>query len=328
VTVVSILWMLCVFLAAGVLLVWLAVREMRTMLLRPPRMTETKALRILQRIGPDDVGIAAFEEIPFRVYRGDESPERAQTLQIKSFWMPHPDPRVTRTCVLIHGFADSRVGALAWAPVFRDAGCHLLAIDLRAHGESDGTMTTGGFFERDDVASIVEQLRTRFPDATKQVILFGASLGGATALACAAKHPELIAGVVTDSVFAHYAKAAANHARLIAAPMRSLQPYAIRAAERACGARFDEVAPLVTLPKLACPALLIHGTRDPFVPMDDVEALSSAIKSRNNPRDAMWVVEDAYHVLSLHAQPDEYARRVRAFVESLAEDERPLTSPL
>lgn len=313
----SILWMLLVFLAAGALMAWLAVRQMTTMLLRPPRMTEAKANCVLQRIGPGDIGIEAFEEIAFRVYRGDESRERAQSIHIKSFWMPHPKAECDRTCVLIHGFADSRVGALAWAPVFRDAQCHLLAIDLRAHGESEGTMSGGGYFERDDVASIVEQLRIRFPQATQQVILFGASLGGATAIACAAKYPELINGVVADSVYAHYAVAAANHARLIAAPLRSLQPHAIRAAERASGARFDDVAPLKTVPLLRCPLLLIHGTRDPFVPMSDVDTLAKAMQARGNARDRHWIVDGAYHVLALHEKPDEYATRVREFVESI-----------
>ena len=37
-----------------------------------------------------------------------------------------------RCVVLLHGYADAKVGAIAWAPMWHELGYHALAIDLRA----------------------------------------------------------------------------------------------------------------------------------------------------------------------------------------------------
>src|ERR1700733_3113274 len=91
-----------------------------------------------------------------------------------------------KTVILIHGYADAKVGSIAWAPTWQSLGYHILAIDLRAHGESAGRFTTAGFFERHDLDQIINQLRAAHPQQTERLVLFGISLGAAVALAAAA----------------------------------------------------------------------------------------------------------------------------------------------
>ncbi|MFT3784576.1 MAG: alpha/beta hydrolase [Tepidisphaeraceae bacterium] len=310
----SIIWLSIVFALAALVLIVVALRQMSDMLLHPPRMTEGKALRVLQRTGPADVGIAEFEPLTFTVPAGEGSCEKRRELQIAAWWMPHPTPS-TRTCILVHGYADSKIGALAWAPTWRDLGFNLLAIDLRAHGDSQGTTSTGGFFEAQDLERVIDLMKDAKPQAASSVALFGVSLGGATVLACAAQRDD-VSAVVCDSVYAHYRRAAQNHARLIAAPLRSMQYLAIRHAERTAGADFDAVAPIHTLPRIRCPVMLIHGGNDPFVPKDDVTALDVALTARGNPRDVHWIESEAFHVLALHRDAEAYRERIRSFVNS------------
>ena len=40
-----------------------------------------------------------------------------------------------------------------------DFGYHVLVIDLRAHGESGGSHSTAGFFERHDLNQVINDLR-------------------------------------------------------------------------------------------------------------------------------------------------------------------------
>ena len=102
-----------VMLAALLLLIAATLFLMAHAILRPPRMTDGKALYLLGRIGPDDLGIP-FERLSFTIR--DELSGRP--LKLAGWWMAHPAGG-DRTVVLIHGYADAKVGTIAWAPTWR-----------------------------------------------------------------------------------------------------------------------------------------------------------------------------------------------------------------
>jgi pimeloyl-ACP methyl ester carboxylesterase len=92
--------------------------------------------------------------------------------------------------VLLHG---AGLAASVWAYQFRDLtpSHHLVAIDLRGHGESEpgaDRVTTAGM--ADDLAEVLEQLDLH------HVILVGHSMGGMTILRFARRHRALLAGRV------------------------------------------------------------------------------------------------------------------------------------
>ena len=86
--------------------------------------------------------------------------------------------------VLVHGLNRSRLEMVAKTKFLHDQGWNALLFDLRAHGESGGTMRTLGYLERDDVHAAVELARAR--TAAAPVVLWGISFGGATAVFTAA----------------------------------------------------------------------------------------------------------------------------------------------
>src|SRR5262245_33052120 len=94
------------------------------MLLRPSRMTDGKAAYVLKRLSPGDLGMR-FEEIRFTV-RDEARPGSALTLA--GWWIPHP-AAAGKCVVLIHGYADAKVGAIAWAPTWRAMGYNICALD-------------------------------------------------------------------------------------------------------------------------------------------------------------------------------------------------------
>jgi len=49
--------------------------------------------------------------------------------------------------------------------------------------------------------------------------------------------------------------------------------YVLRHVERIIGHRFDDIAPINTLPKAGCPVLLAHGRSDAVIPFADAERL-------------------------------------------------------
>ncbi len=90
------------------------------------------------------------------------------------------------TVVLVHGWIEDH---RFWAPVARrlvEAGCRVVAIDQRGHGESDrGSAPYRPETLADDVRTWIDALDLR------DVVLAGHSMGGLASMAFAIAHPEL-----------------------------------------------------------------------------------------------------------------------------------------
>jgi pimeloyl-ACP methyl ester carboxylesterase len=299
-------------LLVGAVLVLIAavVLMMARMLLSPARMTDAKAAYLLKRLSPGDLGLH-FQRLEFTV----RDAATQKDLKLAAWWIPHP-AAMGKCAVLIHGYGDAKVGAIAWAPLFHSLGYHILAPDLRAHGESDGRHTTAGFFERHDLNQMLDQLRAARPTDTSTLILFGISLGAAVALAAAESRDD-IAAIVLECPYTEYSHAVRAHAAALNMPAPSLVPTVLKLAQRTSGARFDEVRPIDLIPQIKCPVMVISGECDPFAPPDDLIALERAVARRNDSRSIFWKVSSAAHVLCIAPDPDDYRARVESFLKSL-----------
>ena len=148
-------------------------------LLRPRRMSDGKALYLLKRLTPEDLGLR-WEPQQFDVR--DAATNRP--MRMAAWWLPATAPS-DATVVLLHGYGDAKVGAIAWAPAFIRTGVNVLALDLRAHGESGGRDVTAGYHDRHDLRQVLDALRATRPAATTRLYLFGVSLGAGIACATA-----------------------------------------------------------------------------------------------------------------------------------------------
>ncbi len=299
--------LVCIGVLLTVALVWLMARGV----LRPKRMNDAKAVYVLKRLSPGDLSMA-FEEDIFEVI--DES--NGRPIRLPAWWIPHPAGG-EKTCIIVHGYGDAKVGGIAWAPMFRSLGFNVLAVDLRGHGEAGGDFTSAGFYERHDLSRIIDQLRIMRPTATRQVVLFGVSLGAAVVAGTAAIRDDIDA-VILDSPFAHFVHAAAAHGALIGLPLVGFQRMTVRLAGWMIDADFDSVAPVNLIPKIPCPLMLIHSAEDPFVVGSDAQALAEAMDRRGESLSPtiLWNVPGAFHVLGLETDPAGYEQKINDFIES------------
>jgi pimeloyl-ACP methyl ester carboxylesterase len=272
-------------------------------LVRPPRMTDGKAAWVLKRLSPGDLGLR-FEEVAFDV----RDARTGQALRIAGWWIPHPSAD-GRTVLLLHGYADAKVGAIAWAPAWHQLGWNILDIDLRAHGESGGEYCTGGFYERDDVSQVIDQLRDRRPAETRRLAIFGVSFGAAVAVAAAALREDVDA-LVLDSPATDFSVAGAMTMERMGAPLGLLKTLAVRLAQGMSGATYDEVRLLDLLPKLKCPVLVIAPELDPLLNDRVVAKLKAALP----PGGEYWRLPETGHLMAVVADPDEYVARLDRFL--------------
>ena len=97
-----------------------------------------------------------------------------------------------------------------------------------------------GALERDDVDQVINQLLTMYPGQTKQLVLFGASLGAAVAIATAGRRADVMA-LILESPFTDYSKAIEMHAKLSGLDGGLLIRPAIWMSQKISGADFGQV---------------------------------------------------------------------------------------
>lgn len=157
------------------------------------------------------------------------------------------------TLVYLHGIADNRTSAAGLVPRFTPRGFDVVAYDSRAHGDSTGDSCTYGYFEKRDLARVLDTI----DDGA--VVLIGTSLGAAVALQQAALDRRITA-VVAAEVFSDLRTVATERAPFFFT--RGAIRRAFELAEQQAGFDADAVSPVSAAASVQIPVLLIHGAED------------------------------------------------------------------
>jgi pimeloyl-ACP methyl ester carboxylesterase len=87
--------------------------------------------------------------------------------------------------------------------------------------------------------------------------------------------------VVSVAAFAHPESMMRRFLASRRIPHHPLGRYILRHVEKTIGYRFDDIAPVHTIRRVACPVLLVHGEEDETVPVEEAFAIRRAGKSEN-----------------------------------------------
>jgi pimeloyl-ACP methyl ester carboxylesterase len=277
-------------------------------ILSPPRMTDGKAMYLLHRLSPGDLDMQ-FETLRFEVRDANSD----ESLSIISWWIPHPSGS-EKTVIFIHGYADAKVGAIAWAPTWQQLGYNILAIDLRAHGESAGRFTTAGVYEKNDLDQIINQLRIDRPNEARQVALFGISMGAAVALATAAMRND-IAAIVLESPYINFRTALRAHIELLGLPLNSALLIVWQIMKWMSGANLDEIQPPKLIASTPVPLMIIQSGEDSLLEQEDADAIKTAMTKRSKDLiSTFWELPDVSHLQALANDPRKYFDQLEGFL--------------
>ena len=227
-------------------------------------------------------------------------------------WKIRPQEPNGDWVMVFHGVSDNRVGMLGHAEFLLRAGYSVLMMDARAHGASEGAMTTYGWKERYDTRAIVDALYAR--EKVDHLFALGESMGAAIALQAAAIEPR-IAGVVAESSFSDLHEVSYDYAGLHISPwlgktiFRPAAFIGLSNVERDGGFKATDVSPMKAVAARPFPILLICGTRDHTIPCHHSKRI---LEAAPGPKQ-LWVVPGAGHVAALSKSPAEFERRVLAF---------------
>ncbi len=177
----------------------------------------------------------------------------ADGLTLRGWYAPS---RNGAAVAVLHGLGGSRLQLLPVAADLARRGYGVLALDLRAHGESGGARTTLGEAEQRDVAAAVAFLAARPEVDPRRLGALGFSLGG-MALALEAAGDARLAAVALAGV-------PPSLADLVRTDEPGARGEVSLLALRAAGVAVDAIRPADALCRLAPrPLLLVFGAADP-----------------------------------------------------------------
>jgi fermentation-respiration switch protein FrsA (DUF1100 family) len=204
--------------------------------------------------------------------------------------------------VHFHGNGENMTSHFLSAAWLAREGFHVLVFDYRGYGASGGQPGMAGAVA--DGAAALAWMRARFPEQAGRLAVFGQSLGGALAVAAAAREPVGVRAVVLDSSFDSFRGVARD--RLASAwPTWPLQWLAWVAVSDAYSPRRE----MRRLPK--APVLVVHGEDDPVVPQRFGRRL---FELAPEPK-AFWSVPGRGHARAFAADASPWRARLVGFLE-------------
>ncbi|MFH1510893.1 MAG: alpha/beta fold hydrolase [Candidatus Woesearchaeota archaeon] len=237
-------------------------------------------------ITPEDVGLG-YENASFKTKDG---------LTLRGWFIAS---KTNKTIIVLHGYPFNKANILEHAR-FLHPTFQLFFFDFRAMGESDGTASTGGAKEQEDLKQAIQYIKTR--KDVGDIGIYGFSMGASVALLGAT---DDIKAIVADSGYSSLSKLSERMFPYSFAKWPFVWTARFMAKIYGVDAKKADVPKSVS--KLHMPILFIHGTKDSQIPhADTVETFSKA----NEPKE-LWLIEGADH----GSIPDrkEYEERIRNF---------------
>ncbi|MCR5663468.1 MAG: lysophospholipase [Oscillospiraceae bacterium] len=168
-----------------------------------------------------------------------------------------------------HGYRGTAVRDFCGgAQLMLDRGYRVLAVDERAHGQSEGHSICFGLKERYDVLDWAEYAVKRFGPET-EIALMGISMGAATVLmATELPLPEQVKCVLADCPYTSPRAIIREVARQMKLPAELCARFAGLVARLLLGVGLDDADAAGAVRHAGVPILLIHGDDDRFVPYE------------------------------------------------------------
>ncbi len=236
--------------------------------IRPPR--------IISSLTPRDFKMD-YEEVSFRT---------ADALTLRGWHIPSRKT-TKRTLILLHGYPADK-GDILPAMSFLHDDFDLLLFDFRYLGKSDGSYSTAGAREVQDLLAAIRFLKDR---GVEEVGVWGFSMGGAVALMALPQAPEIKA-VVSESSYASLAQMALQLFRIPVLDYPSAFLVGVWA-KLFLGIDLRDVSPVQSVRGTKVPILLIHSSADAVIPFAHAESLKEALA--DNPRAEFWFKDGFAH---------------------------------
>ncbi|NGZ77466.1 alpha/beta hydrolase [Saccharibacillus alkalitolerans] len=236
---------------------------------------------------------------------------------MQGWYIPADDAESKKTIVLSHGYGANREET--WIPMYDIANyAHRLNFNVimfdygfASHGSKE--VATGGKKETQQLLGAVQYAKQ---NGAEQVVVWGFSMGGGTALQSALISDDIDA-MILDSAFLLQPDTLYHNIRQnISLPRHPSLEILQMLFPILNGTSLHQIPYREVEQKdYPIPIFFIHGTEDTKAPYQIAEQLAA---NQTNPNSRSWIVQNSHHELIFREHPREYLRRVSNFLGDIS----------
>ena len=228
------------------------------------------------------------------------------SLSLEAWYIPVDSSR--GTVILFHGLGGNKSNVLKQAYEFRFLGFNVMLVDLRAHGRSDGNITTMGFRESEDVKLAYDYILKR---GEKNIILYGISLGSVVIAKAVYDYNISPSRVILEIPFSNLKRLVGVRGRMIGFPEGPFGAFVTFWASVEQGFNGFRQNTYKYVQKINCPVLIQCGAIDIFASPAERDAIFRNIPATEKK---LVIFENAVHQPLLTADPLKWKQEIAEFV--------------
>lgn len=228
------------------------------------------------------------------------------SLSLEAWYIPVDSSK--GTVILFHGLGGNKSNVLKQAYEFRFLGFNVMLVDLRAHGRSDGNITTMGFRESEDVKLAYDYILKR---GERNIILYGISLGSVVIAKAVYDYNISPSRVILEIPFSNLKRLVGVRGRMIGFPEGPFGAFVTFWASVEQGFNGFRQNTYKYVQKINCPVLIQCGAIDIFASPAERDAIFRNIPATEKK---LVIFENAVHQPLLTADPLKWKQEIAEFV--------------
>jgi uncharacterized protein len=249
---------------------------------------------------------SATEEVPHFPYETVHLTTKNH-LTLEGWYIPVDSSK--GTVVLVHGMGQNKSMLLSEAYEFMYLGFNVMLIDLRAHGNSNGNISTIGFLESEDVKLAYDYVTTK---GERNIIFYGVSLGAAVITKAIYDYDLSPSRIILEMPFEKLEKLFGKRGTMLGFPQEPFGTLVTFWASLERGFNAFKVNTSKYAEKIKCPVLLQYGALDKIVSSKETNSIFEHLASNNKK---LVEYENADHEFFLNKDPLKWRKEIKDFLQ-------------
>ncbi len=222
--------------------------------------------------------------------------------------------------IFCHGVTENKFNSIKYMNLFLKRGFNAVIYDHRRHGESGGKTTSYGYFEKNDLKVVVDELIRLVGDDVFFGI-HGESMGASTLLLYAGSVEDRADFYIADCPFSDFGEQLAYRMGIeLKIPADWLLPLANTTLKFREGYTLKDISPISVVENIQKPVLFIHSSEDTFIPPEMTQKL---YRKKQGPKE-LYIDFKGSHAQSYNFNPKQYEQVIEQFLTNFVYVKEPV----